>query len=213
MKLLACTLGVILTVVSLSAPVAALDITFDGVMTGNPLVTVLETVGYRFTASAFRTIDSPGGTFATNGSAVYIALEAGSAGGITVTRIGGGPFVLYDFDAAGLLVSPSAGFPNAQQVSLLGLQTGGALLSASYSLGSGLATFAHFVVPAGWQSLEAVTFMGLLATDTSGGLALDDIGVGEGPVPAVSEPATLLLVLATAVGIGVMMLRRRPHHR
>jgi hypothetical protein len=210
MKVLACTLGVILATVSWSAPAAALDITFDDVMSvGNPLVTMLETAGYRFTAASFRTIDTPGGTFVTNGSAVYIAQEAGWPGGITMTRIDGGPFFLYEFDAAGLLVTPSSASPNAQQVSLLGLQAGGAFLSASYSLSSGLASFAHFVVPASWQGLEAVTFTGLLAAGASGALALDDIGVGEGPIPAMPEPRTLLLALTTAVGVGALALRRR----
>ncbi len=214
MKALACTLGAILVAVSWAAPAAALDITFDDVMSvGNPLATMLETAGYRFTATPLRTIATPGGTFVANGSAVYIAQEAGWPGGITMTRIDGAPFFLYEFDAAGLLVTPSSASPNAQQVSLLGLQAGGALLSASYSLSSGLASFAHFVAPASWQGLEAVTFTGLLAAGTSGALALDDIGVGGGPVSTVPEPSTLLLALATAVGVGALMLRRGPRRR
>jgi len=214
MKALACTLGAILVAVTWSAPADALDITFDEVMSvGNPLVTTLETAGYRFTAVSFRTIDTPGDTFVANGSAVYIAQDAGMPGGITVTRIDGAPFFLYEFDAAGLLVTPSSAAPNARQVSLLGLQAGGAFLSASYGLGSGLAGFAHFVVPASWQNLEAVTFTGLLAAGASGALALDDIGVGEGPIPTVPEPPTLLLALATAVGVGALALRRGPHRR
>jgi hypothetical protein len=214
MKALACTLGAILVAMTWSAPAAALDITFDEVTSvGNPLVTTLETAGYRFTAAFFRTIDTPGGTFVANGSAVYIAQEAGWPGGITVTRIDGAPFFLYEFDAAGLFVKPSSASPNAQQVTLLGLQAGGASLSASYSLGSGLAGFVHFVVPASWQGLEAVTFTGLFAAGASGALALDDIGVGEGPTSAIPEPRTLLLTLATAVGVGALVLRRGPHRR
>ena len=209
MKALACTLGVILVAVTWAAPAAALHITFDDVMSvGNPVVTTLETAGYRFTGAPFRTIDTPGGRFVASGSAVYVAQEAGWPGGITMTRIDGAPFLLYGFDAAGPLVAPSSASPNAQQVSLLGLQTGGALLSASYALSTGLASFAHFVVPASWQSLETVTFTGLLATGGSGALALDDIGVGEGPISTVPEPRTLLLVLTAAVGVGALLLRR-----
>jgi hypothetical protein len=201
MKALACTLGVILVAVTWAAPAAALHITFDDVMSvGNPVVTTLETAGYRFTGAPFRTIDTPGGRFVASGSAVYVAQEAGD----------GAPFLLYGFDAAGSLVAPSSASPNAQQVSLLGLQTGGALLSASYALSTGLASFAHFVVPASWQSLETVTFTGLLATGGSGALALDDIGVGEGPISTVPEPRTLLLVLTAAVGVGALLLRRGP---
>jgi hypothetical protein len=67
MKALACTLGVILVAVTWAAPAAALHITFDDVMSvGNPVVTTLETAGYRFTGAPFRTIDA-------SGSAVYIA--------------------------------------------------------------------------------------------------------------------------------------------
>lgn len=209
MKALACTLSAILVAVTWSAPADALDITFDDVMSvGNPLVTTIETAGYRFTAASFRTIDTPGHAFVANGSAVYLAQEAGWPGGITMTRIDGAPFLLYEFDAAGLFVTPSFASSNAQQLTLLGLQAGGAFLSASYSLDSGLAGFAHFAVPARWQSLEAVTFAGLLAAGASGALALDDIGVGEGPIPTVSEPRTLLLALATAVGVGALALRR-----
>jgi hypothetical protein len=214
MKALACTLGAILVAVTWSAPAAALHITFDDVMSvGNPAVSTLETAGYRFTAASFRTIDTPGAAFVANGSAVYIAQEAGWPGGITMSRTDGAPFFLYGFDAAGLLVAPSSDSPNAQQVSLLGLQTGGAFLSASYVLSSGLASFAHFVAPASWQSLEAVTFTGLLAAGASGALAVDDIGVGEGPVSTVPESSTLLLALATAVGVGALVLRRGPRRR
>jgi hypothetical protein len=98
-------------------------------------------------------------------------------------------------------------------VHLLGLRAGGAFLSASYGLSSGLTSFAHFVVPASWQSLEAATFTGLLAAGASGALALDDIGVGEGPTSTVPEPRTLLLALATAVGVGALALRRGPRRR
>ena len=209
MKALACTLGVILVAVTWAAPAAALHITFDDVMSvGNPVVTTLETAGYRFIGAPFRTIDTPGGRFVASGSAVYVAQEAGWPGGITMTRIDGAPFLLYGLDAAGPLVAPPSASPNAQQVNLLGLQTGGALLSASYALSTGLASVAHFVVPASWQSLETVTFTGLLATGGSGALALDDIGVGEGPISTVPEPRTLLLVLTAAVGVGALLLRR-----
>jgi hypothetical protein len=87
MKTLACTLGAILVAVSWSVPAAALDITFDDVMSvGNPLVTMLETAGYRFTAASFRTIGTPGGTFVTNGSAVYVVQEAGRPGSSSPRR-------------------------------------------------------------------------------------------------------------------------------
>jgi hypothetical protein len=207
MKALTCTLVAILAMVWPPAAVA-LDLTFDDVMSvGNPLVTVLETHGYRFTGS-FRTIDAPGGLLVSNGSAGYLGQEA-SGPGITVTRADGRPFSLYGFDVAGLYLSPSAGAPNAQQVSLLGLRVGGGILGASYGL-SDLAHFAHFWVPTTWSDLQAVTFTGLLSGATPGALALDDVGVGQGPT-TVAEPGTLALVALTAVGVGGLALARRRH--
>lgn len=212
MKALACTLAAILAAGTWSAPAAALDITFDDVTSvGNPLVTMLETAGYRFAARSLRTIDTPGNTFIANGAAVYIAQEAGWPGGITITRIDGAPFFLYEFDAAGLFVTPSSASPNARQVSLVGLRAGGTLLSASYGLSGGPASFEHFVVPANWQGLEAVTFTGLAAAGASGALAMDDIGVGDTPGSPVPEPSTLLLALTTAVRMGAFALRRGAH--
>ena len=124
-----------------------------------------------------------------------------------MTRADGGPFFLYEFDAAGLYVPPSPGSPNAQQVSLVRLRVGGGILVASYGLSS-LPSFAHFSVPSTWSDLPAVTFAGLLSAATPGALALDDVGVGEGPT-SVAEPGTLALVALTALGIGGVALTRR----
>lgn len=209
MKALTCTLLAILATGWASVAVA-LDITFDDVISvGNPPVTILDTHGYRFTG-AFRTIDTPGGALASNASAVYLGQEA-SGPGITVARADGGPFILYEFDATGLYVAPAPGSPNAQQVSLAGLQIGGGLLSATYTLGS-LPGFAHFSVPSSWSDLRAVTFTGFLSAAAPGAFALDDVGVGEGPT-SVAEPATLALALITALGAGGVALTRRRGQR
>jgi hypothetical protein len=187
----------------------ALDIALDDVTSvGNPLVAVLDTHGYRFTGS-FRTIDVPGAGFVTNGSAVYLGQEA-STTALSLTRADGGAFALYEFDAAGLAVSPPAGSPNAGQVALLGQRIGGGLLHASYAL-SEIPSFAHFSVPGTWYDLQAVTFVGLLSGGEPGAFALDDVGVGEGPA-SVAEPGTLTLALLTAFGGGVMALTRRRGH-
>lgn len=211
MKAFTCTLVTMLTLGCSSAAVA-IDLTFDDLISvGNPLVTMLDTHGYRLTGS-FRTIDTPGGMLVSNGSAVYVGQEA-SGPGITVSRADGRPFLLYEFDAAGLYAAPSASAPNAQQVSLIGLRVGGGILAASFGL-SDLAQFAHFSVPGAWNDLQAVTFSGFLAGSTPGALALDDIGVGEGPT-SVAEPRTLALVVLTALAIGGVLLTRRgrPHFR
>jgi hypothetical protein len=208
MKALTSTLVVILAMVWPSAAAVALDITFDDVTSaGNPLVTMLDAHGYRFTGP-FRTIDTPGSTLASNGSAVYLGQEA--SGGITVTRADGGPFALYEFAAAGLHVPPSPSLPNATELKVVGLRIGGGLLNATYEL-SGLPSFVHFSVPSSWADLQAVTFTGLLFAATPGAFALDDIGVGEGPT-SVAEPGTLALALITALGAcGVALRRHRGH--
>ena len=206
MKVFTCTLAAMLAMAWSSSSAVALDITFDDVTSvGNPLVTELETHGYRF-AGAFRTIDAPGGSFVSNGSAVYLGQESG-AGGITVTRSDGGAFALYEFDAAGLFITAPVDSPNAQRVALLGLRIGGGLLHASYTL-SDLPSFGHFLVPSTWHDLQAVTFAGLLSGPTPAALALDEVGVGTGPT-SVAEPGTLALVLLTALGGAAMALTRR----
>jgi len=199
MKALACTLVAILAMVWPPTAAVALDITFDDVVSvNNPLLTTLDVHGYRFSGS-FRTIDTPGGTLPGNGSAVYLHQEA-SGPGITLTRADGGPFILYEFDAVG-------------QVSLVGHRVGGSFLGATYGLSS-LPGFVHFSVPGAWSDLQAVTFSGLLAAATPGALplpaelALDDVGVGEGPT-SVAEPATLALAVITALAGCVLALTRQ----
>jgi hypothetical protein len=207
MKALACTVSAIALTITSAAPAAAIDITFDDVTSvGNPVVTLLDRHGYRFTG-AFRTIDDPGGTLIENGSAIYLAQPAGFPG-VTISRTDGGAFDLYEFAAAPLLVSPTAASPNAQQVSLLAVQVGGAILSGSFSLGSA-AGFLHLPVPAAWSNLQFVTLTGISAAGLSGGLAIDDVGVGTGVSSSVPEPGSLLLFAATALGSGAALWTQR----
>ncbi len=209
MKAFACILGVMLAVLVVAAPAAALVITFDDVVSvGNPLVASLDSHGYRFAGASLRTIDTPGTSLVGNGLAVYLA-QVVAVPGITMTRVDGGPFALYDFDAAGLFLAPTGGLPNARHVSLLARQVGGGLLSLSFDLGT-TASFLHFNVPASWARLESVTFTGLVSGVTPGALALDDVGVGLGP--SAGEPPTLLLAFTTGVGLAAMLLIRRRLH-
>ena len=207
MKAIACTLGMMLVATTWSTPAAALDLTLDDVASvGNPFVTTVETSGYRFSGPALRTIDTPGTTYVSDGSAVYLAQTvAGPVGGVTLQRIDGMPFDLYEFAAAGLFAA-GGGAPNSTHVSVLGIQVGGAGLSAIYDLGAA-AGFVHFSVPTSWNDLEFVTFGRAFSAATAGALALDDIGVGSGPT--VPEPAVLVLALTTLAGLGVFTLRRR----
>jgi len=207
MKAIACTLGMMLVATTWATSAAALDLTLDDVASvGNPFVTTVETIGYRFSGPALRTIDTPGSTYVSDGSAVYLAQTvAGPVGGVTLQRIDGMPFDLYEFAAAGLFAA-GGGSPNSTHVSVLGIQVGGAGLSAIYDLGVA-AGFVHFPVPASWNNLEFVTFSGVFSAATAGALALDDIGVGSGP--AVPEPAALVLALTTLAGVGALILRRR----
>jgi hypothetical protein len=207
MKALACTLGMMLVATAWSTPAAALDLTLDDVVSvGNPFVAAVETSGYRFSGPSLRTIDTPGSTYVSDGSAVYLAqTAAGPVGGVTLQRIDGMPFDLYEFAAAGPFAA-GGGAPNSTHVSVLAIQVGGAGLGAIYDL-SAAAGFVHFPVPTSWNNLEFVTFAGVFSAATAGGLALDDIGVGAGPV--VPEPAALVLALTTLAGLGVLALSRR----
>lgn len=207
MKAIAFTLGMVLVATTWSTRAAALELTLDDVASvGNPFVTTVETNGYRFSGPSLRTIDTPGSTYVSNGSAVYLGQTvAGPVGGVTLQRIDGVPFDLYEFTAAGLFAA-GAGSPNSTHVSVLAIQAGGAGLSAIYDLGAATG-FVHFPVPPSWTNLEFVTFGGVFSATAAGALALDDIGVGSGP--AVPEPTTLVLALTTVAGLGVLALRRR----
>ncbi len=209
MKVFACILGATLAAIALAAPAAALVITFDDVVSvGNPLVTALDSHGYRFAAASFHTIDTPGGGLVSNGPGVYLAQEVAQPG-ITVARVDGAPFSLYDFKAARLFVAAPTALPNARQVSLVALHVGSGLLSLSYDLGTS-AGFMYFTVPSSWYQLESVTFTGLVSSVTPGALALDDVSLGIGP--SVAEPRTLLLALTTVVGLASMLVIRRRRH-
>lgn len=207
MKAIACTLAMMLAAATWTAPATALDITFETVDgTGNPIVATLDAGGYRFTADSLQVIGVPGGTYVSNGS-VYIARTVATSGGITLVRADGTPFALYEFDAAGPFTSPS-GVANAQRLDLLGAQSDGGTLSASYDL-SGLSGFGHFTVPASWNDLASVTFAGISSDASPAALALDDVGVGLGPGSSVAEPTSLLLALTTAAAMGAVLLHRR----
>ena len=102
MKAIACILVATLASVWASASASALEITFDDLTSiANPVVVPpLDTHGYRFTSAiAFQTIDTPGATFVSDGSGVYLG-QVLAAPGITMTRVDGAPFALYDFTAA-----------------------------------------------------------------------------------------------------------------
>ena len=210
MKAFACTFGVILAAMTWSAPAAALQITFDDLASvGNPLVTTVETHGYRLAGPFLRTTDTPGTTFVGNGSAVYLAQNgAAPGGGVTLARIDGAPFDVYGFSASGLFAAPGPGSPNASLLAVIAMRVGGGGLSAIYDLGAS-AGFVNFPVPTTWTDLdlEFVTFAGIFSATTAGGLALDDIGVGLGP--SVPEPATIILALTTMAGLAAATLRRR----
>jgi hypothetical protein len=209
MKAFACTFGVILAATTWSAPAAALQITFDDLVSvGNPPVATVETNGYRLAGPFLRTIDTPGTTFVGNGSAVYLAQNGAALGSaITLQRIDGAPFELYGFSASGLFATPTTGSPNSTLLSVLAMRVGGGGLSAIYDLAAS-AGFVNFPVPTTWTDLdlEFVTFAGIFSATTAGGLALDDIGVGLGP--SVPEPATIILALTTAAGLCAVTLRR-----
>jgi hypothetical protein len=209
MRLTAGTLGVMLAVIAWSAPAAALEITFDDLVSaGNPMLAAVETSGFRVAGPALHTIDTPGSLYVDGGSAVYLAQTDGAAGeGLTLRRLDGAEFDVYDF-AAGRLFTSATGGPSAAQISLLGLGVGGATLSATYELAA--AGFASFGVPSTWSHLEAVVFQGVLPGGGAGAFALDDVGVGSGPATGpVPEPAAIVLALTTALAVGAVLLRGR----
>jgi PEP-CTERM motif-containing protein len=179
MKAFACTFGVILAAMTWSAPAAALQITFDDLASvGNPLVTTVETHGYRLAGPFLRTTDTPGTTF-----------------------------VVYGFSASGLFAAPGPGSPNASLLAVIAMRVGGGGLSAIYDLGAS-AGFVNFPVPTTWTNLEFVTFAGIFSATTAGGLALDDIGVGLGPSVPEPATIILALTTMAGLAAATLRRRR-----
>ncbi len=195
----------------------ATTVTFDSVPSvGNPILTSLTTQGFTFTSGHFHTMDSP--TIALFGGAVangtiYIAEEAGSLGvPITMAEAGGQRFTLSSFDGAEMFLDPAAaaagGFPNANQINVVGSLWGGGTVSAMFPLdgiadgAGGAADFQTFALPASFTNLTSVVFSGAVVTGLPGGISLDNINTSTIPAPGA--------ILLGAMGAGLVgWLRRR----
>jgi hypothetical protein len=191
-------------------------ITFNGVPSvANPTLTSLTTDGFTFTSGHFHTIDTPAlgqfGGLVDNGS-IYIAEEAGSVGlPITMVEAGGQPFGLVSFDGAELFLNAAAaaagGFPNANQINVLGNLSGGGTVNAVLGLdgiadgAGGAPDFQTFILPASFTNLASVTFSGSVVTGAPGAISLDNINTGVIPAPGA--------LLLGGIGAGLVTWFRR----
>lgn len=175
---------------------------------GNPILTTLDSQGYRFTSSHFHSIDDPAASaLADNGSDVYIGHEGGDLGrAITMIQIGGGLFNLASFDMAELWISSPGAYPNASHVEVHATFSDDSTTTFNLALdgvidgAGGAADFETAVV--NLTNLKSVRFNGV--NPVAGGdfaFAIDNIDAA--PVP---EPATMV---ALALGAAAMRRRRR----
>ena len=156
----------------------ASTITFNGVpSSGNPILTTLTTDGFDFNGDHFHTVDNTAGVLVSNGT-IYLASESESDLGrpFTMTRSGGGTFSLAQFDGAETFFAS----PTWALITVNGIQQGGGLLSATFTLDGiadglpgGVADFQTFAL--GWTNLTSVTFDGRLVTGARGGFSIDNL--------------------------------------
>jgi hypothetical protein len=176
---------VVWVVLTLGGLAEAQVITFDEMAPRD--ATILGTVvcadatGFRFFSDHFHLI---GGNFLTdfssNGTS-YIGYESGRGFPITMERVGGGTFALYSIDAAEFYSPSSPDRPNAEMLTITGVQQGGGTVSYTLNLDGihdgpgGVPDFEHFVLPGTFVNLTSVVFTGLRAGNLAGGVGIDNI--------------------------------------
>ena len=217
-----------------SAPGQASIVTFDDfvvVPTGNGSAKAVKTVssaGFAFVAPQFHIIVNPAlcglGGCAGNGTHYAVSdipdrgIDPTSGGPVTMSRIGGGAFTLLAFDGSTLLLddvaASLAGLPNANSVEVVGHQSGGGIVSASFALDNikdgdgGLPDFQTFSFGNEWTDLISVDWSGA-AGPRAGLVAFDNIVA----VVEVAEPAPVgLLGLALLVMCSARTIRRGAPH-
>lgn len=168
--------------------------------------------GFTFSSSYLFLISRPGDCFggcSSNGTP-HLASSDGPAL-VVMTPARGGTFALTSFAGALGFDSTVNSAVSPDRINVTGQQAGGGSVQASFAVST---TFSTLTLPAGFTGLTSVAFQGIfqpggtVMQTGANGIALDDILVNgaTGPVGAVPEPASLLILGAGLLGVAA---RRR----
>ncbi len=214
------TLLTVLAAAALSAaPARAGLLTFDDLAPSqgdlNPfLPSPFAYGGFTFSSSYLFLISSPGGCGfggCSSDGTPHLASSDGPAL-VVMSPAGGGTFALTSFAGALGFNNTINSAVSPDRISVTGQQAGGGSVQASFAVSS---TFSTFTLPTGFTGLMSVAFQGIfqpggtVMQTGANGIALDDIlaNGATGPIGAVPEPASLLILGAGLLGVTVWRCR------
>jgi len=203
---------IVLLVVAGTVHAKASTVDFEDVPEGT-VAQVATSNGYNFAGDNFGAIYVTNGVACgpacvSNGTRTLLAAGAlfGYSDQITMTKSGGGDFVLTGLDAGGMFTGNNPQF-DAAQINFVELLGGVTEATGSISLvdgEDGVANFQTFNI--GGILADTVVFTGFGGENGNNGFSLDNLIVQGSAVP---EPSTVALLVSGVFGVLVFGIRKR----